>query len=169
MSTKGSSTGYADQAQPAIGTGRRNSARQVDVPQSMSDTIPAGHEMAAALSEAPEQQTFSESVACVQVSASLTVNGRSVGYEQSVPPHQWQAISADPAWREAYERLIRRGLVEALVDALNPPVVVRMPTPVDEAIARSSAGWQCCPDQFQGAAADGAGEPCQRRELGSEA
>ncbi|RZU28249.1 hypothetical protein EV284_6415 [Streptomyces sp. BK022] len=133
----------------------------------MSDVIPAGHEVAAAFSEDPGLRAFSESLACVQVSASLAVNGRVISYEQSLPLHEWRTISDDLAWREGYERHIRRCLAEALVDALNPPVVVRAPDPVDEAVARISAG--CRPDHLQDAAAGGAGAARQQPELGSKA
>ena len=83
----------------------------------------------------------------VTLRTSVTVDGVEYGYQQLVPRHDWDVIARDPALRAGYERQLRANLGQALMERLNPPITVEMPTPADEVIAseerrRSELGSQ---------------------------
>ncbi|WP_439947211.1 hypothetical protein [Streptomyces sp. BBFR109] len=74
------------------------------------------------------------SLAPVTLRAEVDINGTTYAYQQAMPRRDWQAIEQDAKLRTAYENTLRAHLGAAVMERLQPAVIVHMPTELDEAV-----------------------------------
>ncbi|MFD8029855.1 MULTISPECIES: hypothetical protein [unclassified Streptomyces] len=68
--------------------------------------------------------------------------GRTYSARRAYSQTPWKRIESDPPYMDAVEADARRAVVELLVRELDPPVVVHMPSEIDEAVMRRAVEEQ---------------------------
>ncbi|MFE6639542.1 hypothetical protein ACFVFT_38490 [Streptomyces tendae] len=85
----------------------------------------------------PAAQMLDPSTPPVVASTTITVDDVEITYQQHLDRYAWDRISSDPQALAAYETTLRRRLADAIVQRLDPPVTVHVPSPVDDAAPRA--------------------------------
>lgn len=57
----------------------------------------------------------------------LTIDGHTYTAEKPIEPATWEAMREDPPFLDAVKSQLRRQVVEAIVQELDPPVTVHVP------------------------------------------
>ncbi|GGS81827.1 hypothetical protein [Streptomyces griseoviridis] len=73
-------------------------------------------------------------LAPVALRVEVEINGQTYGQQWAVPRREWEAIQQDEKLRATYENMLRAHLGAAVMEQLQPPVTVHMPTELDEAV-----------------------------------
>jgi hypothetical protein len=77
---------------------------------------------------------MTEPTAPVTLRAEVDINGTTYAYQSTCPARDWEAIERDPKLRSTYENMLRARLGAAVMERLQPPVTVHMPSELDEAV-----------------------------------
>jgi hypothetical protein len=73
-------------------------------------------------------------LAPVTLRSEIDINGQTYAYQASMPRRDWEAMERDPKLRTTYENILRSHLGAAVMERLQPPVTVHMPSALDEAV-----------------------------------
>ncbi|MFJ4649492.1 hypothetical protein ACIP6Q_39160 [Streptomyces bobili] len=82
---------------------------------------------------------MTEPLAPVTLRAEVEINGQTYAYQQSMPRPEWEAIERDPQLHTTVKNMLLARLGAAVMDRLQPPVTVHMPTKMDEAVTQRAA------------------------------
>lgn len=89
----------------------------------------------------PDQQD-AERLAPVILRAEVEINGHTYGYQQPMPRKEWEAIEQDPKLHDTVKNMLLARLGLVVMESLQPPVTVHMPTELDEAVMQRVAEEQ---------------------------
>jgi len=80
-----------------------------------------------------------EPLAPVTLRAEIDINGQTYAYQQAIPRRDWDVIARDPKLRPTVENMLRARLGAAVMERLQPPVTVQLPSELDEAVMQRAA------------------------------